>query len=153
MEITIRNAEDMDLDAMLALLSELFAVEADFTPDPVRQRRGLCLMLDGCHKHRCIKVAEVSGVVVGMCSAQVLISTAQGGPAALVEDVVVGPAYRRLGIGRRLMTAIAAWGQRRGATRLQLLADRNNTDALAFYHKMGWQPTQLICMRQQWKRP
>jgi len=32
-------------------------------------------------------------------------------------------------------------------SRLQLLADRNNIQATDFYQKLGWQATQLICLR------
>jgi GNAT superfamily N-acetyltransferase len=134
---------------MVGLLRELFSIEADFTIDEARQRRGLKLMLDGCLKHRCIKVAEVGGQVIGMCTAQTLISTAEGGVVALVEDVVVDPQFRGRGIGRNLMESIEDWARSRGATRMQLLADRTNFSALDFYDKIGWRPTQLICLRRR----
>jgi GNAT superfamily N-acetyltransferase len=85
-----------------------------------------------------------------MCSAQALISTAEGGWVALVEDMVVSTPYRGTGVGRRLMTAIEEWAKKRGMSRLQLLADRTNFAALDFYDKMGWCPTQLICLRRKW---
>jgi GNAT superfamily N-acetyltransferase len=104
-------------------------------------------MLDGCLKHKCIKVAEINGRVVGMCTAQTLISTAEGGMAALIEDLVVGTNHRGQGIGAKLLQSIEQWAHSRGATRLQLLADRNNQAALQFYAKAGWKGTQLICIR------
>lgn len=88
-------------------------------------------------------------MVVGMCTAQILISTAEGGMVALVEDMVVDARYRGMGIGRQLMSAIEGWAQKRRISRLQLLADRTNFSALDFYDKMGWRPTQLICLRRQ----
>jgi N-acetylglutamate synthase-like GNAT family acetyltransferase len=147
MKIIIRNARHDDLDTMTMLLGGLFSIETDFAVDPRCQRRGLALMLDGCMKHRCIKVAETDDRVVGMCSAQLLISTAQGGMAALVEDMVVKEGFQGMGIGRQLMNAIEQWAVDHGAGRLQLLADRNNHPALAFYKNLEWQSTQLICMR------
>lgn len=30
---------------------------------------------------------------------------------------------------------------------MQLVADRNNTQALAFYDRLGWRRTQLLCLR------
>jgi GNAT superfamily N-acetyltransferase len=109
-------------------------------------------MLDGCLKHRCVKVAEVEGVVVGMVTAQLLISTAEGGTVALVEDMVVDSHYRGRGIGRRLMAAIEDWSRERGAKRLQLIADRTNFSALDFYDKIGWRPTRMICLRRKWDK-
>ena len=151
MDVKIRNARFEDMDALTALLRELFSFEVDFVVDEKRQRRGLTLMLDGCSKHRCVKVAEVRRQVVGMCTAQTLISTAEGGIVALVEDVVVDLQFRGQGIGRKLMRSIEDWARSRGATRMQLLADRSNFSALDFYDKIGWYPTQLICLRRQWQ--
>ena len=151
MDVKIRNARFDDLDALTALLRELFSIEADFAVDEQRQRRGLTLMLDGCSKHRCVKVAEVGGQVIGMCTAQTLISTAEGGIVTLVEDVVVDLQFRCQGIGRKLMESIEDWALSRGTTRMQLLADRSNFSALDFYDKIGWHPTQLICLRRQWE--
>ena len=98
--LTIRPAEQNDLDAMVSLLQALFAIEDDFTPDPERQWRGLAYLLDGCGKHRGVLVAEAAGQVIAMATVQILISTAQGGPVGLVEDVVVREDCRGHGVGR-----------------------------------------------------
>lgn len=45
------------------------------------------------------------------------------------------------------MAAVADWAAAAGATRLQLLADKDNGPALEFYQKQGWQFTRLICLR------
>lgn len=151
MNVKVRDGRPDDLDALVGLLKTLFSIEVDFDVDESRQRRGLSMMLDGCGKHRCIKVAEADGRVVGMCSVQMLISTAEGGWVAMVEDMVVEELNRRTGIGSQLMKAIVHWARAHGATRLQLLADRTNFTALDFYDRMGWHPTRLICLRRQWK--
>lgn len=148
-DLTIRTATLADLEALVALLQDLFSLEADFTPDPGRQRRGLRTLIEGGGENRCILVAETAGEIVAMASVQVLISTAEGGPVGLVEDVVVRAEHRGQGVGRRLMAEISAWAEARGLTRLQLLADRHNTPALAFYERLGWQATQLICLRRR----
>lgn len=99
-----------------------------------------------CH---CVMVAEVAGQVVGMCTAQLLISTAEGGLAALIEDMVVEQAYRKQGIGRALLLSIEQWAFKRGVKRLELLADMENAPALDFYQKMNWKRTQLICLHKK----
>lgn len=144
-EVIIRPARLADLPRLTELLQLLFAIEADFCGDPGRQRRGLELLL--ASENACLLVAEAAGEVVGMASGQVLISTAEGGPALLVEDVLVRPQWRGRGIGRKLLAAWAAWAEKRGISRLQLLADRDNAPALAFYDQLGWQTTRLICLR------
>jgi GNAT superfamily N-acetyltransferase len=82
-----------------------------------------------------------------MVTAQLVVSTAEGGPSALVEDMVVDGAERGAGLGRSLLEAVEEWSRRRGATRLQLLADRENTPALRFYERLGWSGTRLVCLR------
>lgn len=136
---------------MVLLLQALFAIEEDFTPDADRQRRGLTRFLDGCGKHRAILVAEDDGQVIAMATIQILISTAEGGPVGLVEDVVVQEDHRGRGVGRRLMAALCEWAEERGLTRLQLLADRTNFGALDFYNQTGWVPTRLTCLRKKYR--
>jgi GNAT superfamily N-acetyltransferase len=143
--VSIRPARYGDIESMVQLLQLLFALEQDFEPNPDRQRQGLKMMLD--NPNGCVLVAQGDGQVIGMCSGQLLISTAEGGPALLVEDVVIGEPWRGRGVGRLLMEAISGWAQGKNVNRLQLLADRNNTAALEFYRCLGWQGTELICLR------
>ncbi|MCU0605150.1 MAG: GNAT family N-acetyltransferase [Desulfobacterales bacterium] len=148
-KVRIRPAGIQDLEELVELLRRLFSIEADFEVNASRQRRGLSMLLDGGGEHRILFAAEAGGRVVGMASAQTLISTAEGGFAALVEDVVVAESFRGRGIGRMLVAAIERWAADRGVTRLQLLADRANAPALRFYDKQGWKATQLICLRRR----
>jgi GNAT superfamily N-acetyltransferase len=142
---TVRAARPTDVERMVGLLDQLFAMEADFRPDPARQQQGLALLLDD--ERARVLVAERADGVVGMCTGQLVVSTAEGGPALLVEDVVVDPHHRGRGIGRALLAALADWASGRGVRRLQLLADGNNGPALAFYDRLGWQATALVCRR------
>jgi GNAT superfamily N-acetyltransferase len=145
-EGSIRAAVAADLDALVALLGELFAIEADFRPDPERQRRGLALLLED-RLRRAVFVAELRGEVVGMVTVQLVVSTSEGAASVWVEDMVVAEGARQAGLGRRLLLAIEQWGAARGATRLQLLADRENLPALRFYEARGWSGTRLVCLR------
>ena len=146
MNIAIRPAEFEDIEALIALLDQLFSIEDDFVFDEVKQRKGLELMLTS-GSGRCILVAEHQASVVGMVTVQTLVSTAEGGFVGLLEDLVVRHDCRRQGIGQKLLAAIEAWAERQGLTRLQLLADRNNQPALNFYDNVGWSKTSLIGLR------
>ena len=148
--VTIRPAQPVDLDSLVELLKTLFAIEADFTFDEPVQQRGLSMVMES--ERACLLVAEEEGAVIGMCSGQLTISTAEGGPALLVEDVVVRAEWRGRGIARRLLDNIGAWAEGQGASRLQLLADRNNGQALAFYRHLGWRTTELVCLRKRTAR-
>jgi len=130
---------------MVKLLRQLFSIEEDFVYNPVRQKIGLELLLSSAHTT--LLVAEMDGEVVGMVSGQVLISTAEGSPALLVEDLVVDEGMRGKGIGKALLTRVGAWGKQKNAERMQLLADCNNLKAIDFYQQSGWRKTSLICLR------
>lgn len=146
-EITIRQARERDVPAMVALLGELFSLEQDFHSDPQRQRRGLERLMAA--DSATVQVAVADGRVVGMATVQAVVSTAEGGEAGVVEDVVVDPACRGRGVGRALLASLEQWADRRGLTRLQLLADRDNHPALGFYENLGWSRTKLICLRKR----
>ena len=146
-DVTIRRAGPEHLEAMVGLLGSLFALEADFDFDPARQFQGLGLLLD--NPRACVLVAVAGTETVGMCTGQLVISTAEGGPAALVEDVVVRADMQAQGLGRLLVDAVSAWAASLGVRRLQLLADHSNTAALGFYERIGWQSTNLVCLRKR----
>jgi GNAT superfamily N-acetyltransferase len=148
-EPVIRDGMTSDIQQMVNLLKELFMIETDFQFDESIQYSGLQMLLDGCGKHRCVRVAEIQGRVAGMCTAQTLISTAEGGIVALIEDLVVGLEYRRRGIGTKLLQSVETWAGIRGIRRIQLLADKNNLSGLNFYARREWQPTKLICLRKR----
>lgn len=142
----IRPAQLADLVYLLPLLETLFAIEADFHFDAIRQQRGLELLL--AKAEAVIAVAEVAGQIVAMATGQLLISTAEGALSLVVEDVVVSGPWRGQGLGRQLLTFLRQWGVAKGASRMQLLADQNNLSGLAFYHRLGWQTSRMICLRQ-----
>ena len=144
---TIREARNKDIPALIMLLKELFSIEKDFSFDPKAQKRGIELLIRSVDNR--IFVAEIDKNIVGMCSVQILISTANGGKVGLVEDVVVSTKYQGHGLGKTLMNAIDNYAKELGLSRLQLLADKNNHPAIDFYNNMGWENTNLICLRKQ----
>ncbi|HEX9997378.1 MAG TPA: GNAT family N-acetyltransferase [Abditibacterium sp.] len=142
--MTIRAAQSADIPALLSLLELLFALEADFVFDENKARRGLEMMLENAETRR-VLVAEIDGEVAGMCSAQLVVSTAMGAHSAWVEDVVLAPQFRGRGVMPQMLAQLEKWAVSQGATRFQLLCDAHNAPALAFYEKQDFQPTQLVC--------
>lgn len=144
-KLQIRKATADDIDAMTDLLGELFSIEVDFIANPKKQRRGLTELL--AQDNSCVLVCEEDGQVVGMCTVQLLISTAEGGKAGLLEDLVVTDSRRGRGVGTALLRAAEEWSAGQGATRLQLVADAMNGPALQFYLGKGWASTRLVVLR------
>jgi GNAT superfamily N-acetyltransferase len=145
-QLVVRAARLADVPALVELLRELFSVERDFAFDAYKQSKGLRLLLSRGDS-ACAFVAELRGQVVGMATAQFLVSTAEGGDCALIEDVVVSAPKRGLGIGPRLLEEIEQCCRARGVSRLQLMADKTNDEGLAFYHREGWATTRMGVLR------
>lgn len=148
MTISIEQAKAGDIDALVELLSILFSIEQDFTPDESAQRCGLQLLLDRPDQAAIFVARHPDAGIVGMVSAQFVISTAVGAPSAWVEDMVVREQFRGQGVGKALLETVRDWAMKRGAKRIQLLADADNQPALDFYQHLGWQATKLFA----WKK-
>lgn len=144
--MNIENAVLDDVPALSEMLDTLFSIEQDFQPNTQQQTQGLILLLQ--HPDRAvIKVARDKGKIIGMVSAQLVISTAEGAPSAWVEDMVVLEKYRGTGVGRGLLESVLAWAKEKGATRAQLLVDLDNESALGYYQHLGWSTTRLAARR------
>ncbi len=145
--VEINNATYKDIPALVELLTELFSIEKDFKPDTVKQITGLGLMLNKPDQ-AVIKVARNGdGSVVGMVSAQLVISTSEGATSAWVEDMIISKNYRAAGLGKMLLIDVLRWAQDKGATRAQLLVDTENEPAVGYYKHLGWETTQLQARR------
>ncbi len=143
-EMEIRTAASSDIPHLVALLQQLFAIEEDFSFNGELQQQGLERLLASATGT--VLVAETD-MIVGMASGQIVISSAEGRASLWVEDLVVDRDHRRRGAANLLLEEIGRWGRRRGARRMQLLADRSNEEALEFYRRRGWGATNLICLR------
>ncbi len=143
--VAVRPARVADVAAMAGLLAELFAIETEFKVDRAKQERALRMIIE--RPSAFAWVAEAGGQVVGMVTAQTVMSTAEGGESAWVEDVVVRNDWRKRGVGRKLIEAVGAWCEGRGITRMQLLADGTNAEAMAFYEGRKWGRTRMVVFR------
>lgn len=144
--ISYGEAKETDIPCLVSLLSILFNIEKDFNPDLTKQKNGLELLLN--NTVATIQVARNSnGTVIGMVTAQLVISTAQGTASAWIEDMVVDSLYRGHGVGKQLLLKALEWAKISGATRAQLLVDMTNTDAIGYYEHLKWESTQLQARR------
>ncbi|MDD4912817.1 MAG: GNAT family N-acetyltransferase [Sideroxydans sp.] len=142
----IEFATEEDLPQLADLLAELFALESDFQPDREKQMRGLRLILNDPAIGR-LFVLRVDGKVTGMANALITISTAEGGPVVLLEDIIISGTYRGMGLGRRLFDHVVAWAKGQGMTRVTLLADGDNRSALAFYDNLEFELSNMVVLR------
>ncbi len=144
--VTYGEARRRDLPQLVALLGVLFRQEAEFVPDPAKQRRALRMLLADPALGR-IYVARCGARVLGTVSVLCSVSTAEGGPAGLLEDLVVRPYARGAGIGAALLAFAAERSRAAGLLRLTLLTDRGNRNAQRLYRKAGFTSSPMVPMR------
>lgn len=141
-----RTAVMADVPQLCELLTLLFEQEADFTPDPLRQSRALGMILGQPEMGR-IFCATDGTRVIGMVSILFTISTAEGGRAAWLEDMIVHPQHRGLGIGEQLLQTALTNAKALGSTRITLLTDDSNASAQRFYARAGFSRSRMIPLR------
>ena len=141
-------AEAADLEALAELLFELFTLESDFMPQREKQLAALRSILEHPDRGR-VFVARDENVVVGMANAQIGISTAEGGPVLILEDVILAAGHRGNGHGRQLVEHVLRWAASEGMSRVTLLADRDNAAALAFYQRLGFEESAMVVRRRR----
>jgi GNAT superfamily N-acetyltransferase len=146
MSVRIEEAADADIEAAAELLHTLFTQEAEFAPDREKQLRALRMLAAEPAAGR-LFVAREHGKVIGMASLQFDISTALGGRAAWVEDVIVDARHRGRGVGKLLFQHMIAFAHREGLLRLTLLTDGGNLDAQRFYARFGFVRSGMLPMR------
>lgn len=85
-------------------------------------------------------VAEVNGEVAAMALWFLNFSTWDGVAGIFLEDLFVRPGFRRRGLARALLAALAAECRDNGYTRLSWAVLHWNSDAIALYDEIGAQP-------------
>ncbi|MGH7483645.1 MAG: GNAT family N-acetyltransferase [Longimicrobiales bacterium] len=89
-----------------------------------------------------LTVAELDGRVAGMLQLMFIPNLSyQGRWRAMIEGVRVDSAMRGQRIGRALIEHAVARARERGCHMVQLTSDKNRTDALRFYERLGFGAT------------
>ena len=145
-EIRFELAKASDLPRLVELLGILFESEAEFSPDAEKQKSALQAILADPAKGK-IFVAREGREVIAMASLLYTISTAEGGKAALFEDLVVAPEQRKRGIGEALLKHVVAEARAEGVLRITLLTDMQNERAQAMYRRAGFVGSPMKPMR------
>ena len=145
--VRIREATTEDLRKLTVLVSELFNIESDFTPNIRKQRQGLAYLIE--YEQATVFVMELEHEIIAMCTLQPLISTSEGGTVGMVEDLIVAECWRGQGLGTLLLNTVEAAALGQGMSRLQLLAGRGNAEAQLFFDKQQWQKTNMHVRRKK----
>lgn len=141
-----RTATAADIPVLCDLLAELFAQEAEFSPDPSKQASALQVILDNPNVG-CLFMAEKGDQVVAMVNILFTVSTALGATVAIFEDVVVAEGFRGDKIGSGLLGHVFKVLEEQGIKRISLLTDSDNLKAQSFYQQLGFEHSNMKTLR------
>lgn len=143
---SIEPATLHDVPQLCGLLALLFESESEFAPDAAKQEAALRAILAAPENGR-IFVRREGDRVIAMACLLFGISTAEGGRAAWLEDVVVAADRRGVGIGRALIRDVIAAARELGCLRVSLLTDDVNLRAQHLYAEAGFETSRMVAMR------
>ena len=141
-----RTATERDIARCAELLEILFKQEHEFTPNAEAQSKALSMII-GNPELGIIFVCEIDGEIQGMVMLLFTVSTYLGRKAALLEDMVVAPAWRSNGLGTRLIDHAVDFARREGFGRITLLTDKDNDAAQQFYRSKGFSRSEMVVFR------
>ncbi len=144
MQIDIAEIED--IPQLCRLLEVLFSQEAEFKPDYEIQSEGLRKIIS-CPAVGDIILAREANKVMGMANLLYTVSTALGGPVAILEDMVVSPQARGSGVGSELIRYCVEIAKQKGCKRITLLTDHDNDGAHRFYQRHGFVRSSMVTFR------
>jgi ribosomal protein S18 acetylase RimI-like enzyme len=134
---TLRPAREVDVALLLAMIRELAEFEQldhelEVTEDLLR-----AALFGEDAVARAFIAWMNSGEVAGYAVFYRTFSTFAGRPGIFLDDLYVRPAFRRLGIGRALLTRVAQTGMELGGGRFEWITLRWNESAFRFYRSIG----------------
>jgi len=142
----IEMATTSDIPTLCTLLDCLFSQEVEFKPDHKTQSRGLEMILTNNNIGN-IFVAKKNEKIIGMVILLYTVSTALGERVALLEDMVVSPDERELGIGSMLLDRAVKFATKKRCKRITLLTDKMNIRAQKFYKQHKFNRSSMIPFR------
>lgn len=87
-----------------------------------------------------ILLAWVDDAAVGFTQLYPAFSSVSASRVWILNDLLVLPEARRMGVARALLSSAAEFARADGALRLELETDHDNASAQALYRAMGWVP-------------
>lgn len=132
MTFRVRHAGPEDAQELCRLLIEAARHHGHDEP-PVTQGYVLSQLIDPAMN--CITLVAVTSDnrTAGCCLAQPTQETGHASPGLYVSDLYVDPQWRRQGVARMLLAAVAALARRTGREHLWLTASLDNAAADALY--------------------
>jgi predicted N-acetyltransferase YhbS len=135
-----RDAREEDFEACQALLRQLWPTPGVAGSEEQRRsaeiRAAFCRLLASPDAR--VVVAEEDGQVVALLDVSFRETLFFGGPAMIIEDLIVDEAHRRQGIGGRLVQLAEDVARRRGCRGIELSSDLPREETHQFWEGLGY---------------
>lgn len=132
----IQPAVESDVSDLLALIRELAEFER-LLHEVETNADSLRAALFGGQPVASALLARAGGMAAGYAVYYRTFSTFVGRPGIFLEDIYVRPQFRKCGLGRALLKAVARISVESGGGRLEWNALHWNENALRFYRGLG----------------
>lgn len=134
--ISLRAAAREDVPVVARLIRALATYER-LAHECFADEESLAAHLFGPRPFAEVLIADVDGEPAGFALFFHNYSTFLTKPGIYLEDLFVVPERRGLGLGRRLLAALAALATERGCGRLEWSVLKWNAPAIGFYERLG----------------
>lgn len=146
MTVTVRRAEETDLDDLTSLARQMDAHYG--TVDVVAHddaKASIGQALFGPQPLALAFIARVDTVAAGMAFVARLFPTKDFRPGLFIKDIYVADTMRRRGVAQSLIAAIAGHARTEGYTRIDWTTDLGNDAAIRLYDSLETRdPTKLF---------
>ncbi len=125
--------------AELETVTDLFLGYLNFYEAPTEREDAKAFLGDRLSRgESTVLLARVDGRAAGFTQLYPLFSSVRRKPVWLLNDLFVAPEFRRHGVGRALIRAVAERAEKAGVVRVELSTAETNKQAQALYEAEGF---------------
>ena len=138
----IQQLSTDNLNNLIDLVLELWA-DCTFDEECENYKRILSLDNEVCY------LVKEQGIYIAFIHLTIRTDYVEGAsefPVAYIEALYVKPTYQNLGIGRKLVHVGENWSRQKGCTQLASDTELNNSIAIDFHKKIGFdEANRIVC--------
>ena len=140
-----RKASQSDVSSIVALLvQDNLAQARQYHADECHPRYPELFQLIDRDPNQYLLCACLQEKIIGTCHLNLMPSLTFSGTIRLqIEAVRIDSAYRGQGYGEEMMQHAIQWGQKRGASLIQLMTHKSRDAAQRFYRRLGFQESHI----------
>lgn len=134
--VTIRPATRQDLEPVLQMMEEFYAIDHYAFNQPC-SRKNLEIFIENSRFGK-LWVIESHGQLIGYVALTLGFSFEYGGLTAFLDELYLVPAYRKQGLGKRMVAWVLENAREMGIHSVHLEVERHNEAARQLYAEFGF---------------